>query len=117
MPFQISLWGSVLLGCSNKWAIIYIRQSLWGYLVLILICLMFAPIQNKKVTLTNKKCMVYRVVSSMIVCMGLFLYCKIGSVEFTSTIFFACLCVSILILIAQLQRYINQILRNDCCIL
>lgn len=96
--------GSVLLGCLNKWTIIYIKQTLRGYILLMLMCILFAPASTNKISLSSKQKKIYKFISVIIVIMGLLLYCKIGATKLTSTIFYSFWCVTILMILEQIRK-------------
>ena len=75
-----------------------------GYILLMLMCILFAPASTNKISLSSKQKKIYKFISVIIVIMGLLLYCKIGATKLTSTIFYSFWCVTILMILEQIRK-------------
>lgn len=103
-PTQLTcILGSFLLGCFNKWAMIYLKQTLWKYLLLIFMCMLFAPTSNNKIFLSQKQKYIHKLISVIIVSIGLLLFYKIGVTKLTTTFFYSFCCVVFLMLLESLK--------------
>jgi len=103
-PTQFTcILGSFILGFMNKWAIIYINQTLFGYILLLCACILFAPTLNNKILLSPKQKYKYKALSLIIVSLGLVLFYKIGITKLTSTVFYSFCCAIILLILEQLK--------------
>lgn len=103
-PTQFTcILGSFLLGIIDKWAVMYLNQTLFGYILLLCACILFAPAQNIKILLSPKQKYAYKALSLIIVSIGLVLFYKIGISKLTSTIFYSFCCVIILLILEQLK--------------
>lgn len=111
----LCIFGSVLLGCLNKWAIAYLKQSFLTYIFFIVVCVLYAPVRNKKITLSTGKQIIYKIISIVLICVGFVLYLRLGSIRLTSTIHFSYMCVCILLVIAQFQTIFRSkyLLKDD----
>ena len=76
-PTQLTcILGSFFLGCLDKWAIIYLKPTVLGYLILVLMCILFAPISNHKICLSAKQKWIHKFIS---VVMGFCCFIKLGT--------------------------------------
>lgn len=109
-PTQLTcILGSVLLGCLNHWAIIYLKQTPIVYLLLIFMCILFAPTSSDKILLTSKQKFIHKLISVIIISIGLLLYFKIGINKLTATFFYSFCCVVFLMLLKSLKNVLQTI--------
>lgn len=109
-PTQLTcILGSILLGCLDRWAIIYLKQTLWGYLLLIFMCILFAPTSNNKIFLSPKQKHIHKLISVLIVSIGLLLFYKIGVTKLTTTVFYSFCCVIFLMIPEALKIVLRTI--------
>lgn len=107
-PTQFTcILGSFILGCLDKWAIIYMKQTPWGYILLMLMCILFAPASNNKISLSSRQKKIHKLISVIIVSVGFLLFCKIGDTELTATVFYSFWCVIILMILEHI-KFPNQ---------
>lgn len=72
-------------------------SNVLGYLILVLMCILFAPISNHKICLSAKQKWIHKFISVVIVSIGLLLFYKIGNTKMNTTLFYSFCCVVILL--------------------
>lgn len=108
-PTQLTcILGSFFLGCLDKWAIIYLKPTVLGYLILVLMCILFAPISNHKICLTTKQKWIHKLISVIIVSIGFLLFYKIGNTKMNTTLFYSFFCVIILMIVETIKNLMRH---------
>lgn len=111
-PTQLTcILSSFFLGCLGKWAIIYLKPNVLGYLILVLICIIFAPISNHKRCLSPKQKWIHKFISAVIVSIGLLLFYKIGNTKMNSTLFYSFCCVVILTIVEIIKNLMRRFIK------
>lgn len=98
----------LFLGCLDKWAIIYLKPTVLGYLILVLMCILFAPISNHKICLTTKQKWIHKLISVIIVSIGFLLFYKIGNTKMNTTLFYSFFCVIILMIVETIKNLMRH---------
>lgn len=110
-PTQFTcILGSFFLGFLDKWAMIYLKPTILGYVILLIICILFAPLSNNKICLSSKQKCIHKLISVIIVSIGLFFFYKTGDTNINTTFFYSFCCVIFLMIIKILSflYYANQ---------
>lgn len=103
-PTQFTcILGSFLLGFLDKWAMIYLKPTVLGYLLLIIICIFFVPTNNNKLCLSFKQKCMHKLISVIIVGIGLLFFYKTGTTKLNSTFFYSFCCVIFLMILETLK--------------
>lgn len=92
----------------TKWAIIYLKPTVLGYLILVLMCILFAPISNHKICLTTKQKWIHKLISVIIVSIGFLLFYKIGNTKMNTTLFYSFFCVIILMIVETIKNLMRH---------
>lgn len=109
-PTQLTcILGSFFLGCLDKWAMIYLKPTILGYVILILMCMLFAPTSNHKICLSAKQKWMHKLISVIIVSIGLLLFYKIGDTKMNTTFFYSFCGVIILMIVETLKNQTSHI--------
>lgn len=104
----ICILGSFALGCFNKWAIVYLKQTLWGYILFLFLCILFAPVSNNKILLSSRQKKIHKLISAIIVGAGGLLFYQMGTTKITATIFYSFCCVIIFAILSYINNYNNK---------
>lgn len=82
---------------------IYLKPTVLGYLLIIFICILFAPMSNNKICLSSKQKCIYKLISVIIVSIGLLIFYKTGNTKLNTTFFYSFCCVIFLMIMETLN--------------
>lgn len=108
-PTQFTcILGSFFLGCLDKWAMIYLKPTVLGYAILISMCILFAPASYSKICLSSKQKCIHKLISVIMVSIGLLLFYEMKVNQITATIFYSFCCVIILMILEDIKLIIQR---------
>ena len=84
------------------------KMGILGYLILVLMCILFAPISNHKICLTTKQKWIHKLISVIIVSIGFLLFYKIGNTKMNTTLFYSFFCVIILMIVETIKNLMRH---------